>query len=792
MVAEEKKLKVKCYHCGDICRGNEIRLDTKHFCCHGCKIVYELLQENQMCNYYDLEQTPGNKANDSNEYAFLEEESISNSILNFKEGDISGVTFYIPSIHCTSCIWLLENLQKLHAGIIQTQIQFQKKKLDIQFNSKITLRKLVELLASIGYAPLITLNGKEVNNQTANKSLYYKLGIAGFCFGNIMMLSMPEYLSVFDPFNGDIKVLFTFLSLLLALPVFLYSASDYFSSAYRAIKTRVVNIDLPIALGLTAAFTQSAYEIISSTGLGYLDSLTGLIFFLLIGKWYQAKTYAALSFDRDYKSYFPLAACRIKDGAQSYVALQDLKPGDELLIRNEEIIPADGIVVEGRASIDYSFVTGESRPITKAVGELIFAGGKQKGTSLKIKLHKPVSESYLTQLWNKDSSKPIFSGLEEFTNTFGKYFTVAVLLISLCTYLYWFGKDQSTAIYAAVSVLIIFCPCTLALAIPFCFGRAMNILGKNGLYIKNTQTIEKLANNDTIVFDKTGTLTVAGATKIDDDTVLTESEKIFIKSITAHSTHPLSKAIYDFYKDFSTCALSNYREIVSKGIEAEIDGKRIKIGSAEYIGLAKTSDHKHTSVHIQIDGEYKGCYRFTNIYKPNMDKVLGKLNKNFELHLLSGDNDAEKGYLAQYFNTERMHFSQTPHDKLNYVKALNHRHKVMMIGDGLNDAGALRHSYCGVSIIEKNGSFSPACDAMLEADSFDRLPNFIRFAKACVNRVYWSIAIFMIYNFTGLYFAAQGSLKPLVAAILMPMSSVSVVIFVSIVAPRLESINKKS
>lgn len=775
---------LSCYHCGEPCRGTNFRLDSKSFCCKGCQMVYELLEERSMCTYYALESQPGNTIHEdlNVDFAYLDNEEIAASLLNFQDGTISGITFYIPSIHCSSCIWLLENLHNIHKGIVRADIQFQRKELNVQFNTDITVRQLATLLASIGYTPLITMEGKEMTNHTAQRAIYYKLGIAGFCFGNIMMLSLPEYLSFLPDDNGDLKTLFSWLSFVLALPVFFYSASGYFTSAWHAAKNRVVNIDLPIALGLTAAFTQSAVEIISHTGNGYLDSLSGLVFFLLIGKWYQQKTYASLSFDRDYKSYFPLAASKVTDKGTVYVPLQDLKVHDVIVLRNHDLIPADAILIEGNAHIDYSFVTGESTPVARSLGEQLFAGGRQKGAAIKVKIVRPVSESYLTQLWNKDQTKDISYGITEFTNTVGKYFTIVVLLLSVATYLWWMNTNTSTALYAAVSVLIIFCPCTLALAIPFCFGHAMNVLGRNGFYLKNPQTIEKLAGNEIIVFDKTGTLTSSAASEVIFEGVLTAEEQQAIKSLVQNSTHPLSRMIDNHLKDQKEVAADVFTEITSQGISGEAGGMTIHIGAAAFAGVPtdkRPMDGSGTRAYVNINGVIKGYYRCRHIYRPQLKETLAALKTDYQLNVLSGDTDAEKGFLSNYFESFRMQFQQSPESKRNYIKWLSSEQKVIMIGDGLNDAGALQQSTCGISMTETSGSFSPASDVILDAAAFQKLPSFLKYTNACTKTVYWSLAVSLLYNIIGLYFAMQGYLKPLVAAILMPASSVSIVLFVT-------------
>jgi len=787
--AVRNTVQTSCYHCGEHCGDSGIEFESHSFCCNGCKSVYELLNENELCTYYSLDDKAGNRVRGAseNDYAYLDEEKIRRTIINFQEGDITGVTFYIPSIHCSSCIWLLENLHKLDKSILQSVIQFQRKELDVRFDSGISLRELARLLASLGYPPLITMDGKPVSRRSVDRSLYYKLGIAGFCFGNIMMLALPEYLSVADSFAGGIKHLFSGLSLLLALPVFLFSASDYFTSSWYSLRNRTINMDLPIALGLVAAFGQSVYEILSGTGAGYLDSLTGLIFFLLIGKWYQSRTYQALSFERDYKSYFPLAVTRIEDGKESFVPVSELKPGDSILIRNGEIIPADAILAEGEGNIDYSFVTGESAPVPKKTGEQLYAGGRQAGATVRLRLIREVSHSYLTRLWNREEVRESKSSLTAFTNKIGVYFTIAVILISLGSYLYWYSQGaSSTALYAAVTVLIIFCPCIFSFAIPFCFGTAMNIMGRNGLFLKKAEVVEQLASVDTVVFDKTGTITHAGEAAIVQEGTLTENELSLVRSVCCHSTHPLSRMLAKHLSGSEIISISSFSEYSAQGMYAEAEGKAIRIGSAAFAGSAtgnnSDSGSHQTRVWVQIGGEVRGCFRFQNKYRPGLDLMLRRLGKSFTLHLLSGDNDAEKDNLSPYFENVNMHFNQSPADKRDYVKAIGETSRVMMLGDGLNDAGALLQSDCGISIVENKGSFSPACNAILEADAFYRLPDFMRYSRDCMQIVYWGLVLALAYNAVGLYFAVQGILRPLIAAILMPVSSVSVVVFVVIMS----------
>jgi len=333
----------------------------------------------------DTEKIPGNET-----YAFLDLEQFKTKILSFSDAGISKVCFFIPEIHCASCIWLLENLHSLNPGIIQSFVNFPKKEINITFKeTEISLRQLVELLVSIHYIPEINQHSiDKPKTDQFDKKLFIKIGIAAFSFMNAMIYHFPQYLPGHEYLENELRVIFGWLSVLLAVPVLTYSASDYFLTAYKSLKKGIISIDLPIALGLITLFTQSLVEIISENGIGYIDSLTGLVFFMLIGRWYQGKTYQALSFERDYKTYFPLAVTRIIESGNETIPLEELKSGDHILVRNQEIIPADSILRSGNANIDYSFVTGESMPVAKSIGDFVFAGGRQVGSAIELTIEK--------------------------------------------------------------------------------------------------------------------------------------------------------------------------------------------------------------------------------------------------------------------------------------------------------------------------------------------------------------------------------------------------------------------
>lgn len=781
-----------CFHCGkEHTAKEEIQFDAKSFCCVGCKTVYEIFSQNDLTCYYDFQSAPGATPIEiKGKYDFLDDEKIQSKLLEFQENATHIVSLYIPHIHCSSCIWILENLQKLQKGISTSQVNFTQKKVRITYNAEITsLKEIVYLLSSIGYEPYISLENYETGKKEIDRSLIYKLGIAFFCFGNIMLLSFPEYFEVDEFWINKYRNFFRTLIFFLSLPSFLYSASGYYISAYKSIKSKMLNIDIPIALGIIVMFVRSVIDITFDYGQGFFDSLTGLVFFMLLGKLFQQKTYDFLSFERDYKSYFPIAVTKINsEGNEEPCQIYDIEKGDRLIIRNQELIPVDGILISPKTSLDYSFVTGEAIPIEKKSGDKVFAGGKQMGGIIEMEVLFSVSQSYLTQLWSNDVfQKKIDQKHKSITDKVSQYFTPALLILAFGSLIFWLFIDAYIAFNVFTAVLIVACPCALALTAPFTLGNVLRIMGSNKLYLKNAQVIEQMAKVDTIVFDKTGTITSSLKSNIEyvGDT-LTQIEFAKIKSIVRNSNHPLSRKLYEFLPQSQITEIATYEEIVGKGMLATIDNISYKIGSLHLLEKQEDSEQdKSTKVHIEIDQVYKGYFVFNHQYREGLHDLFYQLNsKNYQTIVLSGDNDGERAFLQTILpESTKLVFNQKPEQKLEFIEALQKEGKnVMMVGDGLNDAGALAQSNIGIALSENVNVFSPACDGIMDASQFQKLFHYIQYSKNAMKTIYMSFGLSLLYNAVGLTFALTGELSPLFAAIIMPMSAITIVSFVTILS----------
>jgi Cu+-exporting ATPase len=774
----------KCRHCGAAC--HEV-FTSQHgvFCCAGCASVFEILSAHELEAYYACEVQPGvpqarADTRDQARFAPLDDPAVAARVIDQRRGSTVQATFSIPSIHCASCVWLLERLWRLDAGIARSEVDLIRRSVRVEFDATlIPLRRVAELLAAVGYEPAIT--GEEGRSTAApRRRLYLQIGVAGFAFGNIMLFSIPRYVNG-APLEDGFQRLFDVLNILLAVPVLLFSAADYFRTAAQAIRTRTMALEIPVALGLIVLFVRSVVDIATSASEGFMDSFAGLVFFLLIGRLFQQKAFDRIAFDRTFRSFLPLSVRVERGRSLSVEPIDALRIGDRIVVRSDEVVPADAELLDDEAAVDYAFTTGEQTPVRAVRGEIVRAGGRAVAGAMRLRVVRHVSQTHLASLWtNPIFSRPKASWITGLNARFGAWFTVGAIGLAAAGAIAWWPDARASA-GVATAVLIIACPCALTLAAPITLGTAMGVLGRSGLYLKHPGVVLDLSRTDTVVFDKTGTLTAAGSRRIVETSGMSDAAWERVRRLAAESIHPTSRAIARASSRYAGPRVvpgrpQNVREVVGHGLCGTVDGQRVAIGGTTFIA-AETSEVPvgPDDATFVVSGRERGWIRLATELRPGMEAAIRTLAATHHIQLLSGDHARERKTWSRLFGGNA-HFRQLPEDKLARIeRARDAGRHVLMIGDGLNDAGALAAADVGMAVSDESARMTPGCDAIISGERLDALPAFLRFARRGRQVVAICFAVSVVYNAIGLALALAGALTPLAAAVLMPVSSLTVI-----------------
>ncbi len=780
---------LRCSHCGEPCADRSISDGQHVFCCTGCSSVYALLREHNLCDYYAAGSATGTSQRDvvreHAAYAILDDPTVASRFIEYADPQRVRVRFALPTIHCASCIWLLERLPHIQPGLRSSEVDLHRKTVTVDLDpTSLTVRRVAELLRSVGYEPLIHVEGTEVQRslqqREATRGLYVRLGVAGFAMGNIMMFSIAQYLAhgsnavAIDPVLMQV---FTWLSISMSIPVYVYSASPWLTSALAALRGRTLNLDVPVAIGITTLFVRSIVDISTGYGEGFLDSFAGLVFFLLIGRVFQQKAFDAVTFDRTVRSFFPLSVRRATQRGEEVVSIDNLKVGDTMIIRNGEVIPADAVMMSHVGYVDYAFVTGESVPVECAQGAMIYAGGKVVGRALDLTATKPVSQGYLASLWERSSARTTRDGYAQESARFGRGFIWSVLAIAVVGFVAWL-PDVEMALNVFTAVVIIACPCALTLAAPITLGSAMGILGRMKMYAKNVGVLRALDRVRVVVFDKTGTLTSSQPQVDYVGRELRDDEIAALVAVASHSTHPISRGVAMMQAPYRVTATA-VREEIGKGIVGEAGEHTVTIGSPlflhEHDVVVATDEYDHATV-VAIDHVLAGKLVAHAIVREHVPELLAQLrNDGLRSQLLTGDSDRDRALLLSSFADSDMTFRATPAQKVAHLEQLRTTSEVLMIGDGLNDMSAMAVADVSIAVTENTSTLAPASDMIIPATHVHRIGDLLRYAHALRGVVLAALWFTMLYNVAAIAIALTGNLTPVVTAIMMPASSLLVI-----------------
>ncbi len=766
---------VLCSHCDEpALAGITSRIDSsKVFCCAGCRTVYEVLNDIGLDEYYQIKERAGvikRRAPvqlSEQKYLFLDHDSFHEEYA-YKKNQTLSMDFYLEGIHCLACLWLIEKLPELVEFVINAKLDMEKSIVSVtileQKDAKFST--VARELSQLGYKPHpLQKNQSTIElKQSEERSYLLKTGIAAAGASNVMIYAVSNYAGASDSYAS----IFNMLSIAFAIPVLSYSALPFYQNAIRSLRNRVVSIDLPISIALIAGAFYGAWNVLNGVHENYFDSLTTLVFLLLLSRYFLKKIQEKALSSRDF-SYFYLGDSVRRIESLKNRKVQEIHPNfvsknDYLLIAPGDFIPADSIVIEGESYINNSLFSGESRPTKLELGQFVFAGTQNISNEILIQVKKTREETRVGQILKsvEDAWKtkaPIVLYVDKIARFF--MFTIFVLVAIL------FAKEAyteslSSGFEAALTLLIVTCPCALALATPLAFTRSLEIAASAGAIIKNDSVLQKLSEVQNIFFDKTGTLTVGQLALKRIDTCSDSSHSLadVLLSLTRSSTHPKSRAITQYFESRFAKILnrSNYLETPGKGVSADI------FGSTYSIDRDRVFENDKMIATLSFEDQVR-----TDSYQ----SIKSIKDGGYHISLLSGDHSQVCKEIALQVGIEKEHiYSEVSPESKNAI--IRNQHKSMMVGDGANDAIALSQAHVGVAVLGAMDISLKAADIYMSEPGIARIGDILTLGKETMYVIKRNLAFSLIYNLATIIGVFAGIITPLIGAIIMPISSLTV------------------
>ncbi|PIP90333.1 MAG: cadmium-translocating P-type ATPase [Bdellovibrionales bacterium CG12_big_fil_rev_8_21_14_0_65_38_15] len=776
--AKQKQLKTKaqCTHCDEIVLNAIYDDNDQHiFCCHGCKAVFDILNLKGLEDYYTIKEKAGSykrrspvevsnrKYKHLDDINFINEYSYKNSY-----GDRT-LEFYLEGIHCLACLWLIEKLSVLNKDIITSKLDMEKSIVTISIRQSGKFSSVASELNQLGYKPHpIKRDQKsfDLKNQEERRNLL-RIGVAAAGMSNIMLYAISLYAGA----EGQYAVIFNILTVIFGIPVLTYSAYPFYQNAFNSIQNRILSIDIPISIALIIGLAMGLYNVMNGINENFFDSLTMLVFLLLISRYFLRKIQdKALSTNDLHYFYVGASVQRSKD--KDHKIFEEVHPkyiqqGDILRIDAGEFIAADSTIIDGESSLNSSLLTGESLPVSVRVGDIVHAGTQNLTSPLLIKVDKSLEKSRIGEILKEvETGWSLKAPIVQITDKMSYYFILGVFFIGLVLFTKTLvSHDLKYAIEQTLTLLIVTCPCALALATPLAFTTALSRLAKNGILIKNDSILQKISELKTIFFDKTGTLTLGEVEIIDFKILQNTSNSIFdiIFTLEQRSKHPVAKALVKYAKLHKAKKLDSITPLEIPGI-----GVKAKIGTNEYTISQKGIFENNNLIATYI---IKDSLRNDTIESLNNIKKIG-----YNINILSGDLKQNVFDIAKQLeiDAQNVYAQVSPEEKSRIIKNSNNS---IMVGDGANDAIALSHADVGVAVYGSMDISLKASDVFLSIPGISAITTLIIVSKETMKVIKRNLALSLVYNLLSVIGVFMGVISPLVAAIIMPLSSLT--IFVS-------------
>jgi heavy metal-(Cd/Co/Hg/Pb/Zn)-translocating P-type ATPase len=742
------------------------------FCCNGCLTVFHVLHEKGLENYYEIKNQSNilkrrsPVENKKFQFKYLDDsEFIKEYTYSNLEGD-QTIEFYLEGIHCLACLWLIEKLPEFLKDVKSSRLDINRSVATVAINKNGQFSNVARELNNLGYKPHALKRNQELKDfkRKEERKMMLKIGIAGAGAGNIMLYAISIYAGA----DGNYAKFFNLMTILFAIPVLFYSATPFYSTAWNAIKNKTLSIDIPISMSLIMGTIFGFYNLFTGVHENYLDGLTALIFLLLLSRYFlnriqsEGLTASDLSFFYQGQSVLKKVDNRFIETNPQFLTESDI-----IKVQTNQILPVDGIIVEGATSLNNSLLTGESRPEVADIGCKVYSGTMNLGSDILVKVEKTNHETRLGKILKQVESGWIQKAhIVEFTNRISKYFLITVLLLSASLFAVLASRgNYKDAFERALTLLIVTCPCALALATPLTLTRTLSRASKKGIIIKNDEVIEKLSQIDSVFLDKTGTITF-GQLKISNFKIISPldlSPYDIIISLEKLSQHPVAHALKE-YAHLNGAKIiyevQDLKEILGIGVEGKINGKKYQIISGQ----------------ILEEGKLVATFCLDDKVRPDSKSSINQIKSlGINVSVISGDQKeiVEKISNEVGINLDNTFAETTPEKKL---LLLENTEKAVMVGDGANDAMALSKSYVSIAVMGAMDISLRAADVYLSTPGILPVAELIVISKETMKVVRRNLILSLLYNSFSVYAAFTGMISPLVAAIVMPVSSLTVLL----------------
>lgn len=779
-----------CYHCAEPVPANsqfivDINQQPRNMCCPGCAAVAQSIVDNGLASYYDYRTSSGAKTTglvpeQLSEFASYDIQEIQEEFVQENDNQ-REILLTVENVTCAACAWLIERQLYRMDGLSFCNVNTTTARITVRWQPDLLkLSTILTEIARVGYKAYPFQADKEESRQVAlSKSYQRKLVVAGLVTMQVMMFAFVLYTDMFSTLEDVYRDYFRLVSLITVAPVVAYCAQPFYSNALKAIIGKQLNMDVPVSIAILLAYGASAYGTIIDDGEVYFESVSMFVFFLLTGRFFEQRAHKkAAEISSNLLKLIPKTATLINGEQHTTVPAKKLQPGQRILVKPGEVIPADGLIVNGHSSINEAVLTGEQLPVTKGLDQQVYASTLNIDSPLEIEVTHGAGKQLISEIIRlqdqASKEKPRMAALADRQS---QHTVAAVLILALASYLYWSVVDPSQAIWIALAVLVATCPCALALATPTAYTCASAALTTKGLLVRKGDALDSLAKIDHVLFDKTGTLTTGQFKRVDTIAYQHDAHQCLIlaASLEKASQHPIANAFSDYFDQ--TVAVGNLRAVTGAGIEGSIDGKHYSIGSARFTDNEERDHTGKITIHLVCEGQPVADFILSDEIRPAAKSLVNQLTgMKINTTMVTGDNSPHAEFIQQQLAIPTLKKGQTPADKLHYIQQRQSDGEIVcMFGDGVNDAPVLAGAHLSVAMGSGTDLAKSSADLVLLNDHLERFPAALALAKktsAIIHQnLWWAVG----YNLLAVPFAVCGYLPPYLAAIGMSLSSLIVI-----------------